>query len=154
MSSPAVQLMMWARSLEASDSFTRRGHLVHVERGRHGQFTNVVDPSDIIPVHDAFDADKLEALAESMRANGWIGAEVVVAGDQALTGSHRLAAAEEAGTDVPIVDIADLTATYGHSWTELLADFDWSDRPWYDAAARLADYLPADVIEYYGLDIH
>ncbi len=42
LSSPAVQLMMLARSLEAADSFLRRGHRISVNRGRGGKFAEKI----------------------------------------------------------------------------------------------------------------
>ena len=55
----------------------------------------------IIPLHDVRDADKVAAIAADMTANGWRGLPVLVidTGEvvHALTGTHRLAAAEVAG---------------------------------------------------------
>ena len=63
--------------------------------------------SSIIPPHDAREADKLESLVESMSLHGWQGRPILIAEycDTycALTGTHRLAAAEQAGIDVPVV---------------------------------------------------
>lgn len=112
-------------------------------------------PSDLLAPHDADDQDKVVALASSMREYGWIGAAVVVTGDQALTGSHRIAAADLADVDVPIIEIADLMAEHGQSWDELLADHDMGDgMGWYEAGRWLDHHLPAEVIAYYGLDLH
>jgi Flp pilus assembly protein TadD len=55
---------------------------------------------------------KLGALVRSMREHGWIGRPIVAVGCQAWTGPHRIAAAELAKIDVPIVrvDAAKLAA--------------------------------------------
>jgi hypothetical protein len=58
-------------------------------------------PSSIRPVHEPKDPDLLELITLSMREGGWLGRPLLVvqeaAGYQALTGSHRLAAAKAAG---------------------------------------------------------
>ncbi len=41
------------------------------------------------------DADKVNALADSMIENGWMGCPILVYGEELLTGSHRLAALRE-----------------------------------------------------------
>lgn len=119
------------------------------------------DPNRIAPLHDAEDEAKLADLVESMAANGWVGAPVVVIttedGDpQAITGSHRIAAAREVGIDVPTVDVADLLAAHGRDLAGLVAEFEAAgfDLPWYGVVARLSELLPADVLGYYGLDAH
>ncbi|MGW4467444.1 ParB/Srx family N-terminal domain-containing protein [Micromonospora sp. NPDC004704] len=119
------------------------------------------DPSRIAPLHDAEDEDKLTALTESMTEHGWVGAPIVVIttedGDpQAITGSHRLAAAREAGIDVPTVNVADLLAAHGHDLPALIAEFTAAgfDLPWYGVVVRLPELLPADVLDQYGLDAH
>lgn len=63
----------------------------------------------IQPLHDAYEADKLNQLAGNMREHGWSGRPIlaIVCGDylQAITGSHRIAAAELAGIEVEICEI-------------------------------------------------
>ena len=57
---------------------------------------------NIIPLHEVRDEEKLNNLIESMKENGWTGRPIVVLdiGDiQALTGSHRYAAAKIAGIE-------------------------------------------------------
>lgn len=41
------------------------------------------------------DTDKVNALADSMIENGWVGCPILVYGEELLTGSHRLAALRE-----------------------------------------------------------
>lgn len=113
--------------------------------------------------HDAHDEARLNQLTESMRRDGWVGAPVVVidredADPLAVTGSHRIAAAREAGIDVPTVTLADLMAEHGASLADLIGDFEAAgldhDDAAYEAAIRATDYLPASVVEHYGLDLH
>jgi hypothetical protein len=58
----------------------------------------------IIPLHEVRDSEKLATIAASMEQNGWQGHPVLVVdcGEyfQAITGSHRIAAAELAGVEV------------------------------------------------------
>lgn len=116
--------------------------------------TQTMTPGDIIPAHDVRDDAKLTELTASMREQGWQGAPVVISregfGDQALTGSHRIAAAEAAEIDVPVVEIRDLMADNGQDFDALAAELGG----WYEVAVRLGYYLPADVTAYYGLDMH
>ena len=58
--------------------------------------------------HAAADAGKVAELVASMLADGWQGAPVLAIGEQALTGTHRIEAAREAGIDVPTLDLYDL----------------------------------------------
>lgn len=54
--------------------------------------------------------DKVTALAENMRSNGYVGCPILVCNDQLLTGSHRLAALrklEEEGVDVYDWEVAE-----------------------------------------------
>ena len=69
--------------------------------------TRLVRPDQLIPPHEVRDPKKHRALTEGMLANGWQGRPVVALdtgnGVIALTGSHRLAAAADAGVEcVPV----------------------------------------------------
>ena len=111
----------------------------------------------IEPLHEVRDADKLAELVASMEADGWTGTPVVVAGlgggvVRALTGSHRLQAAQDAGIDeVPVVSIEDLCAESGIDWDELLDEFG-SDL--FETGRYVCGELPRSVTEAYGLDLH
>ena len=53
------------------------------------------------------DQDKVQALAQSIHKNGWIGCPILVNGDELLTGSHRVAALRmiaEEYDDISILD--------------------------------------------------
>lgn len=77
-------------------------------------------------------------------------------GDTALTGSHRLPAAEVVGIEVPVIDIEELMAEHGTDWLALIDEHDGAWAPHWAALIWLADprngCLPADIIEHYGLD--
>ena len=64
----------------------------------------------IQPLHDAYEADKLDRLADDMRQRGWVGRPILAIDCddylQAITGSHRIRAAELAGIDVEICEIS------------------------------------------------
>jgi len=77
---------------------------------------------NIRPLHDVIDANKLDSIVESMNSNGWIGRPILAlnCGDylQALTGSHRIAAAERAGVEVKVYTI-DQTVYNGENDNEV-----------------------------------
>lgn len=64
----------------------------------------------IIPLHEVTDETKVEAIAASMRANGWMGRPILVDDEdanemRAFTGTHRLAAAKLAGVEPEIYSL-------------------------------------------------
>ena len=70
-----------------------------------------VDPYDVDPVNDITDEAKIKYLVEEFEKNGYRGRPVVALGSEseqsiALTGSHRILAAREAGIEIPVVYIA------------------------------------------------
>ena len=84
----------------------RRGYEAHVEE-RSWEATTADMPVE--PPHEPTSPEKVEALARSMESVGWRGRPVLVVdrGDhyQAITGSHRIAAAEKAGIEPRIYPI-------------------------------------------------
>nr|DAH17108.1 MAG TPA: hypothetical protein [Caudoviricetes sp.] len=69
-----------------------------------------VDPYDVDPVNDITDKAKIKYLVEEFEKNGYRGRPVVALGSEseqsiALTGSHRILAAREAGIEIPVVYI-------------------------------------------------
>lgn len=65
-----------------------------------------LDPEEITPLHEARSPRHLRELVDDMRLNGWHGRPLLVIerenGYLAWTGSHRIAAAKEAGlTQIP-----------------------------------------------------
>lgn len=118
-----------------------------------------LDPRRVQPWNDVEDDDKLAALIESMAEHGWTGAPIIVINDgdgdpRAITGSHRIYAARETGIDVPAVDVEDLLAAAGIGLAELAEEYGNLGGDHYEAIVRLDYHLPADVVDYYGIDAH
>ncbi len=71
----------------------------------------VVSPWNITLVNEITDPGKYQYLVEEFKRNGYSGRPVVAIGDEndsvALTGSHRILAARDAGIDIPVVLIPD-----------------------------------------------
>ena len=98
--------------------------------------TDAANPTDIEPLHEVRDAEKLEALTASMERDGWQGRPILVSardgGFFAYTGSHRIAAARAAGLDqVPVV-VIEITETRTDE-----PDDDETPAPEYDAYGRI-----------------
>lgn len=123
-----------------------------------------IEADRIQPLHEVQDEQKLANLVESMSADGWVGAPIVVVPGQdfgwgsgdpcAITGSHRIAAARIAGIDVEVIEIDELLAEQGTNLAELDDMYGDPNGDHYEAITRLTDHLPADVVERYGLDAH
>jgi hypothetical protein len=69
-----------------------------------------VDPAQIVPFNPV-EKEKVEALAEAMKRDGWVGRPVLAVEDnegvrRGLTASHRLAAACRVLDTVPVVVVA------------------------------------------------
>lgn len=69
---------------------------------------------EIVPLHEARDAEKLAAMTDDMALRGWTGRAILAIdtgdGFAALTGSHRIAAAKAAGLEeIPVyaIDISE-----------------------------------------------
>lgn len=112
-------------------------------------------------LHGVTDGDKYAALVESMTRNGWVGAPIVIVDRSdycmiplAITGSHRLAAAESIDYDPPMIDLVDLFAATGLDYDATLAAYLDCGFDLYDAIIRAAAALPVHIIDYYGLDAH
>ena len=97
--------------------------------------------------NEVTDTGKLEALIASMQQDGWIGCPLVADNDQLLTGSHRWAAAQEAGIEAPVIDVRELVV----DWDMLIDETGYS----YEVAIEtVARELPAELKAEYGIDIH
>lgn len=100
----------------------------------------------VVPWNDAFDTKRTEAIADSMRSHGWVGDPLVVVNSghgkmRALTGSHRLAAAEEVGIKVPVVTL-DLPEGWKSTWEGLFRDGELVS-----GADEAVDLLAADGVD-------
>jgi hypothetical protein len=77
---------------------------------------DVINPQGIVPPHNVRDVAKKEKLTENMEKNGWVGRPILVfdagRGNEALTGSHRIAAAKQAGIEIPIYKIDENIGNY------------------------------------------
>lgn len=72
----------------------------------------------IIAPHEVTDEAKVETIAASMREHGWVGHPILIDDDEsnepkAITGTHRIAAAELAGIDVEYYSLADTDIDIG-----------------------------------------
>ena len=85
---------------------------------------NIVKASSLKKFNQPNDANKLREIKESMQKNGWQGRPLLVWRNgkiqQALTGSHRLAAAQHVGVDVPVVYVDEKTP----KWSDDRGRFD------------------------------
>lgn len=110
------------------------------------------------PPHEIRDEALLDALIASMQRDGWLGAPLVgdIISGQLITGSHRWAAAREAGIEAPIIDIRDVFADVGLDYDRIMAEVAAEAEylsEWAMIEIAVAD-LPGPVRDQYGIDIH
>ena len=107
--------------------------------------------NQIIPFHEVRDQEKLEALAQSMKENGWQGRNIVgfyIGGEfRAITGSHRLPAAEAAGFEEIDVECVE----YGTMFEDY--DITTDDLKDPDQIYRLLNEYDEDAAELYSQDV-
>ena len=117
---------------------------------RISELTYERDASYFVPFHEVRDSAKLEGLVASMKGNGWEGAPVVVVNDdQLMTGSHRHAAAMEAGVKVPAVDIEALIDLFDISDEEFE-----EDKEDFAFISHLCRCNNPELADYLGMDAH
>lgn len=112
----------------------------------------LIDATGYTTAQGDWDTDLVDEIAASMRADGWTGAPLVVLPDyaRAYSGTHRLAAAEQAGLDeVPAVTLADVFEAHGLDLDEIAAAEGLSVL---DDREQILAHLPADTLAAYGLD--
>lgn len=104
-------------------------------------------------LHEVQDLQKVEELTESMVENGWQGAPLVVWGDGLITGVHRYAAAQEAGIEVPTVNLEDV---FGEAGIDFEKAWETEGQPTYGEYGMicLLELLPSEVRDAYGIDVH
>lgn len=74
----------------------------------------MTDPSELEPPNEPSDHYKVHKLARSMEDDGWQGYPLVVHEGRALNGSHRLAAAKQAGlSSVPTMSVEEVARSIG-----------------------------------------
>ncbi|MGW5724408.1 hypothetical protein ACWEVP_50180 [Amycolatopsis sp. NPDC003865] len=112
------------------------------------------------PPHNVVDRGKRAALMRDMAERGWRGPPLLVNDENALTGSHRIAAVAELWNskriDVPIrhVEVADLCAEFDIDWAALVERWVADSGDLVDLVALLIELLPAAVVDYLGMDLH
>lgn len=107
------------------------------------------------PPHDVRDEHKVAHLVASLDTYGWDGPPLLVEGERAVTGAHRIPAVDvltRRGTslEVPFLDVAELAADYGIDWQLLREQYPHLD----EAAQQLAELLPNEVVATLGMDLH
>lgn len=116
-----------------------------------------VNPFHIMPLnetgsHEAPDPDDVAELAESMTENGWQGAPILAYAGSALTGTHRIAAAREAGVNVNVLDLNDILDDAGSVIQTVQSDNEWAE--WSQvAAAVMTEVLGQNLAEALGMDL-
>jgi len=110
------------------------------------------------PYHEVRDLEHMRRLMESLEANGWVGAPLVVwEGEYLLTGSHRYAAAKELGwadAEIPTIELADVFAEAGLDFEQLHAEYGYPTIDDHWALVELLSELPDEIREKYGIDLH
>ena len=106
------------------------------------------------PPHSPDDKGYVDELSADMKVNGWKGAPVVRIGCQAITGSHRIAAAKKAGIPVPAKTLDDVFKEEGKSlkaaWEEESKGL--SDPRWQTVLPYVQTHLSKKTRQKYGLD--
>ncbi|EWM19797.1 hypothetical protein KUTG_10101 [Kutzneria sp. 744] len=106
------------------------------------------------------DRDKYAALMSDMAERGWQGPPLLVDGENAFTGSHRIAAVsdlwnrERITVEIPYVQVADLCAEFDIDFDALVEDWVAGSGDMLDLSDRLTELLPAEVVAYLGMDLH
>lgn len=112
----------------------------------------------MIPYHEVHDYKLMKKLMESLEANGWVGAPLVVwEGEYLITGAHRYAAAMELGwdeSDIPTIELADVFAEAGLDFEQLHAEYGYPTIDEHALLVELLNELPEEVREKYGIDLH
>jgi hypothetical protein len=111
----------------------------------------------MIPYHGVQDWNKVRLLSESMNANGWMGAPLVVwDGEYLLTGVHRYAAAQSLGwsdSKIPTIEISAVFAEAGLSWVSLHTEYGSPTIEGSGLFESLLAELPQVIRSKYGIDI-
>jgi hypothetical protein len=122
---------------------------VAASKGIKGKIDDVIEnidyieyknPRALVPPHEVRDTEKLKKLTESMENEGWVGRPVLVydigRGPEALTGSHRIAAARNAGLEeIPVVMVDPAIGNYLDKTGRSIVDVS------YEESKNIAKYL-------------
>lgn len=115
--------------------------------------------------HEVRDYEKLAEIEASMAANGWVGAPIVTDGEyDALTGSHRIVAAEHVNdrwergenvkhVEIPMIDIREVWDEAGiESSIDEILTYTYCNE-YAEICQTIREQAPA-VADKYGLDLH
>jgi ParB-like chromosome segregation protein Spo0J len=113
-----------------------------------------IDLDLIKPLHKVRSQRKLNELADDMKENGWQGRPLLVierASDyQAWTGSHRIAAAEEAGLSTVPCYVIQERKLIRHGFDAVLGHVDDTDR--LNAIRKIGDEAALRIMWHEGRD--
>ena len=126
-----------------------------------------VSPTEPVRANRVVSWATYKRIVAALKRDGWNGAPVVIlvrdhydppTPPLALTGSHRLAAAEELGMEVPCVDLDELCQSRGIDLDALLdpwlpQDAPCTDDALYRAVGRILRDLPIWLVTHYGLHL-
>ncbi len=97
------------------------------------------DPNNIEPPHEVRDDKKLDSLVHRMEEEGWVGRPILMydtgQANQALTGSHRIAAARKAGIEIPILKVDEDVLNYEDENGDTISEIVYRD------ADEIAEFL-------------
>jgi len=114
-------------------------------------YTKKFSIRQIVPFHEVRDQEKLEVLIKNMKENGWQGRNIVGfdLGDEfrAITGSHRLPAADAAG----IEELEVACVEYGTMFEDY--DITTDDLKDPDQIYRLLDEYDDEAAELFSEDV-
>ena len=87
-----------------------------------------VDPFSLTPPNaiDEKRIGEVQKMSEKMESDGWTGRPLLVINDEAITGSHRIAAARKAKIDIPVIEISDETGNQINNWLKTNPENTWS----------------------------
>ena len=103
-------------------------------------------------LHGETDHKKTLELQRNMEANGWVGAPLVVEGDQLINGTHRYIAARNLEIEIPTIELEELYIMAGLDMLEIheAHGFPTLDEPEY---ADFLGELPYSIRNKYGIDL-
>ena len=100
---------------------------------------------------------KVESIGASILESGWVGQPIVIVdGGWAITGSHRIDALSDIGSqlhhefDVPTIELSDIFEENGLNLDEIMANEDVAE-PWAPGFENVLYSLPSSVMDFYGI---
>lgn len=102
-----------------------------------------------ISYQDGVDDNKVKAIAESIKVNGWVGAPMVVWGDFIITGNHRYAACQMVDYEPETITLEEVFEEDGLDFGAAHAAADFCTPDW--ALDQLLMQLSDEIVEKYGI---